>query len=340
MAHPPRRPARRLPLALAPLALALLSGCATPPSKAPPWRIDPLARVSDPRDEAQAHYLVGRYEDGSRRWEAAARAYAKAVAAHPGHVDALNALGVATARLGRLEEAERWLRHAQDIAPRRADVLANLGLVLLRQRRDEAAWQVLQAARGLDPGNPVTERHWRTALSRQAVAAAGAGDEAAPEARPAIAVRSEPTVPALAMAVSTVPGPEPTTGRATDDAVPAPSPASQRATANDAPLRVEVVNGFGRSGAAARAAGWMKRGPLASLRLRNEAGFARRETVLEYAPAARARAERLAAALPRPVRLLPARSRGSDLRLLLGRDWAEVDSAAPGLAAAGRPGPA
>lgn len=174
----PRRAAskcRRLPsLGLTAAALLAAGGCATQDlANKPAWRIDPVQEVQHSALAAQGQYAVGRYHDGMRAWDKAARAYQRAIAADPRHAEAYNALGVALARLGRHDEAELALHRAVAIDPQRAHVRSNLGFAMLLAGRLQEALAELKAAVRLDPNNPIAFGNLRDAVNRWEASRAG-----------------------------------------------------------------------------------------------------------------------------------------------------------------------
>lgn len=104
--------------------------------------------------------------------------------------------------------------------------------------------------------------------------------------------------------------------------VPASMPAPQARMA--APkARIEVSNGNGINGFARRIRGQLEGDGVKVVRMTNYSSFAVRQTVIEYRQGFAAAAQALQAQLGKPAALAEARSDrpGTDVRLILGRDW-------------------
>lgn len=89
----------------------------------------------------------------------------------PNDIGVLYNLGMALSDVGRLEEAERLLRHAVEIAPADANVMAVLGVALLRRGQDSDAASVLRDALAADPGNAWAHQNLAACLLRMGEAA-------------------------------------------------------------------------------------------------------------------------------------------------------------------------
>ncbi|MCC5974007.1 MAG: tetratricopeptide repeat protein [Rubellimicrobium sp.] len=107
---------------------------------------------------------VGRGEDvdglivGHRLMEAgeydlALDAYTRATLRHGFTVDTLSALGSVNLRMGRLGQAEEWLRRAVDEDDSFAPAWNNLGVVLMEQGKIGEASEVFRRAFATDNGN-------------------------------------------------------------------------------------------------------------------------------------------------------------------------------------------
>ena len=214
-----------------------------------------------------------------------------------------NALGVALARRGSLAEAEVQLREAMAMAPRASHVRSNLGRVLMLAGRNDEAIAMLQEAVRLDEADDTARGNLRAAQARV---------QPAPSEEP----------PAAAPSVATVDVPLPIT----QAVVPVPLGASPRDTGLLAEARVEISNGNGVPGMAARVGRWLvTRQGVRGVRLSNQKPYAQRETVVQYRVGHVEAAWRLARLLPGTVRAEPApASQRGDLRVVLGRDWTRV----------------
>ena len=106
---------------------------------------------ADPYALFQRGRLLGLAED----YEGARAALLAALEVELDFEDALVALGDMAFRLGRFEDAERYLERAVSIDPSRAEVFDLRGLNFLRLGRAEPAREAFEAARDLDGGDPV-----------------------------------------------------------------------------------------------------------------------------------------------------------------------------------------
>jgi len=87
-------------------------------------------------------------------------------------------------------------------------------------------------------------------------------------------------------------------------------------------LRTEVVNGNGRTGAAARMRQWLKAHGVTSTRTANQRPFDTAQTTVQYTPGHQAQAVELARQMAVPVKLaeIPELQQGIDVRMVLGHD--------------------
>ena len=319
------------------VVLAAAVGCATPAPKAgKAWTIEPLIGVTHAMQAGEAYYTLGRYHDGAQEWGKAALAYRKAIAADAQNIEAHNAFGVALARSGRHADAEVALREAVALAPDRAHVRNNLGYVLLLAGKPAAAVVELQAALTLDAGDTVVRANLSDALARADAAHPG-GD--APAERPApppavVRVAEVAAPPLLTVNVPApiteveLPLPLPQTSLATPPAAAPQTPApvaKQAAVAATLPPRLEISNGNGVAGMAAKVGRWLAthQGVRAD-RLTNQKPFVQRDTIVQYGEGHAEAAARIARALPLAAQPATEPSKGlpSGLRVVLGRDWA------------------
>lgn len=281
--------------------LLALAGCASlDAAVVPAWPIEPVLSVTHSAGSSQAYYAMGRYMDGSQAWDKAIDAYRKSIAADPRNVEARNALGVALAQAGRLAEAEAVLHQALALDPERAHVRSNLGYVLLLAGRpDEAATQ-LKAALLRERDNPTALANLREAL------------EAAPGSETASRTVEHEDPRAAA-------GVDPGTAPAID------------ATPPQRPLRLEVSNGNGVAGMAARVGRWLSAQGAPVDRLSNQPRFTQQRTTIQYGNGYEAAAQQIARALPANARAdtVPTPGLRSDVRVVLGRDWTSLRTAMP-----------
>jgi protein O-GlcNAc transferase len=78
-------------------------------------------------------------------------AFDHSLAIRPGYADAHFNRGNASSSLQRFPESEASYRKALELAPERADVLANLGFVLLQEGRAREALPFVERAASLSP---------------------------------------------------------------------------------------------------------------------------------------------------------------------------------------------
>jgi len=338
--------------AVAGAALLAAAGCAVlEPGSAKQWKIEPVLSVTHSSQSSQAYYALGQYFDGSMAWDKAIDAYRKAIAADAKNIAAYGALGVALAQADRLADAETTLRQAVALAPDRAHIRNNLGYVLLLSGKADEAVVVLKSVVEQDRGNAIAVANLNNAMGRSSVVVAAAQVPAQlpaespiqvpaqpPTQSPdrvatpssAAAARLEEAAPPLDLRVgyqpTAVPA-EPAKAATPTPAVPA-TPATPAADAPPAPKasRLEVSNGNGVTGMAARVGRWLATQGVPTERLSNRQPFAQRHTVVQY------RVGREDAAL-NVARLLPVNAKAesqptpglrSDVRVVLGHDWVQV----------------
>lgn len=313
---------------LAAVTLAALTACATQDA-AKPWRIEPLLRVQHSADASAAFYRTGRYYDGMRRWALAADEYRKATIADPRNADAFNALGVALARMGDHTGAENRLRQSLALQPDRADIRANLDLLLAQAGRPTQAESEVRMAAAPDRDIDVTHEHLRHAQARGATAYGPALQAALPQDRQATGVAEPDGRPGLASAPAVVAMTASAAIQVFDqpsvtwrDAFAAPVPDDP-----PKPARLEITNGNGTPGAAARLRQWLAGHGQATQRLSNRKPYAQPATVIEYRDGHEAQARQLAGMLPMQVLIRPGASLRTDLRVVLGHDWQRMAAA-------------
>lgn len=327
--------------ALAGAAAAVLCGCAAADTRGPQvWKYEPVFSVKNSVGSGQGYYTLGQYFDGTQAWDKAIDAYRKAIAADAQNVEARDALGVALARTGRYADAEAVLREAVALAPSRSAVRNNLGYVLLLAGKPQEAVVELKVVVAQNSANAIARANLRDAVERSG-RADGRPVDAAVEpgaATPPAGNGSSGPVVAAAAQVVTVPDPlragyavetpMPGTPEA-ETAAPAPS-AALVAAATRAPAdavrasRVEISNGNGVSGMAARVGRWLAAQGVTPDRVTNQRRFVQRVTVVQYRLGFEDSAQRVARLLPESTRVEPALAAGqrADVRVVLGRDWA------------------
>jgi hypothetical protein len=297
-------------------------------------------------DEA---YLAGRNLHLARRYDEARAAYQAALQAAPQHVNARNGLATLYAEQREFATAIalwRALTESLDLAsgPGKAYLLSNLGHAYFLSGDYDNALVALEKACLLDPLN---HRPWQ--LLGESLRKLGQEERARQMLAQAEALRAhdlradyaaaggQSQVAAIDRALKAPARDEPGWGQvqlyvgadgmlelrrgevvATPPAAPLPLPAAPDGL--PAAVLVEVRNGNGVTGMARQLARQIGTGSLKVTRLSNQPGFGVRRTRIEFEPAQRAAAERLAGRfdgvqLQEVASCAPAR-----IRVVLGRD--------------------
>lgn len=97
--------------------------------------------------------IVGHRLMAAGEYELALKAYNRAAAQRGLNVDTMSAIGSANLSLGRLNQAERWLRRATEEDPTFPPALNNLGVVLMEKGQVGEASEVFRRAYAADNGN-------------------------------------------------------------------------------------------------------------------------------------------------------------------------------------------
>ncbi len=108
---------------------------------------------SDPYSSVN-HYLLGIAHAHLFHWEKAHDSFVNAVEMDPNEVRGWQMCGRSLLRLGRLEEAERYLRKAYDLKPDFPDTLVDLGHLHLQRGEMETAIGFFDMVLKFDPANP------------------------------------------------------------------------------------------------------------------------------------------------------------------------------------------
>jgi len=289
-------------------AVLAASGCAALDSRAPAaWKVEPVFNVTHSVQSSQAYYSLGQYFDGSMAWGQSIDAYRKAIAADANNTEAYNALGVALAQAGRYQDAETTLRQAVALAPGRTHVRNNLGYVLLMAGKPLDAVAELKSVVDQDGSNTIARANLREAMNRSEATAASPAVEVA---RPA------PVETGSGQVSVEVP-------------VTAPAAAIPAMSSIEKPVRastLEVSNGNGVPGMAARVGHWLERQGVPTDRLSNQQPFTQRLTVVQYRIGHEQAARHVAESLPANATAEPRPTPGlrSDVRVILGRDWVQT----------------
>ncbi|HEY1391895.1 MAG TPA: tetratricopeptide repeat protein [Methylibium sp.] len=346
------------------IALGLV-GCSAPQPQT--WRVAPTYRVSVTGSASALDYAaLARQYEGEQRWGDALNAWSKAASVAPDNAEVLDKLGVALAERGRYDEAVTALRRATELAPTQARPLNNLGYTLLLAGRTEEARTVLRKAVALDshyelaganlqrvdPDGPSA----RDAAGAPMEATAAAGEtESSPasstkdqrienlaQSKPiiqletaakatALPLQTEPNAPRLALH-SEETGQQPPTRQTAAADPPAASSTALEQEVNGAShpfdgLRIEIANGNGVTGMAARLGSWLRHGGLGMRpRLTNLRPFNTPRTTIYYRSGYAEAAYRLARRMPHEVEVKPQLTSASqvDLRVVLGHDLRQV----------------
>lgn len=97
--------------------------------------------------------IVGHRLMAAGEYELALKAYNRAAAQQGLNVDTMSAIGSANLNLGRLNQAERWLRRATEEDPTFPPAWNNLGVVLMEKGQTGEASEVFRRAYAADNGN-------------------------------------------------------------------------------------------------------------------------------------------------------------------------------------------
>ncbi|MDN4053700.1 LytR C-terminal domain-containing protein [Massilia sp. YIM B02763] len=324
---------------------ALLPACSSSPGL--PAAADAAGAQQASADE---HYQRGRSLHLAHRRDDAIAAYQAALRRDPGHVNAGNGLAIAYAERRDFDHAiPIWTALTRDATmasgPAVGFLFSNLGYAYLLSGDHAAAQAALEKACLLDPLNARAWQNLGETLQRL-----GQDERARLMLRQAIALREHDLRADYAMVAGQRPAPiaqalaQPqqqsdgdwafidieSTGngmyalrRVPATRKEAPAPAPQPAVEEEdgtAVAALEISNGNGRQGLARLLSRQLRDPGVKVVRLSNQKGFAVRQTRVEYQPAFRNVAERLAQRFDAgaPVRMgTPGRP---DVRLVIGHD--------------------
>lgn len=323
------------------------------------WKIEPTVAVRHGLDatNAQGFFALGLAYQGEGRWEQAAEAFLKAALNDPDDARAHNGLGISLGVLGRHDSAVAAFERAASLDPLSAQYRNNLGFALLLDGRPASAKQQLKAALLLEPGHTLALENLgradealasaarASAAAEVAAAPTGASpeaampvaaepaktDEPAPAAARTVALEQAPTVAALEVRA---PRAEPLALQIAGAAPPAPAaPSRQEEPAGSAApvlapqerlrdFRLEVANGNGVEGAAARLRSWLATQGVTTHRLSNQRPFATAQTTVHYQPGWREQALALAQRLPAEAQVVEAEgpSIRAEVKVVIGHD--------------------
>ena len=297
------------------------------PASQAPRDAAPQARGEDSAaTRAAAYCKLGRrlQELGDAR--AALAAYREALLLLPALPDARNGAAVLHAQLGQLETARGMLQALAQEAPT-ARTYNNLGYVLYLQGDYAQAAAVLRQSLQLDNGQQPARANLDlaiAALARQVGTVDAGTDAIAADLAPA----PLPAAPASRLQLTQLqPNIFALSWRDAAVAAHAAAPLPARPVAPAAPLpRLEVINGNGETGMAARMRGMLGGMGISVLRLGNQRPYGRQASSIVYRPGHAGAAATLAKALGGMPQLQASSEdgigAGADLRLVLGKDAA------------------
>jgi len=291
-------------------ALAVL-GCATPTQQG--LVVKPTQTVRHGAGP-EADYAIGRYFQGQLRYDDAINAYRQTLAAQPGHVGAMNALGIIHSLQKRPELAEQYFRAALAVAPGDSQVLNNLGYHLMSNARVPEAVQVFEQARAADPANT-------TAVANLAAAQAQLAAVPTPTPTPAVA---DAVTAATAAAPAPAPMPPVTIAAAAQPVAPVQViPDVAPAAAVRLAGRIEISNGNGATGLAMSVSHLLAAQGTAPARLTNHKPYGVAHSSIQFVAGAEEEARQINQALPvqLPLAQVALLERKAPVRILLGKDF-------------------
>jgi tetratricopeptide (TPR) repeat protein len=280
-------------------------------------------------DEA---YLMARQHQLARSSADAVRLYRQALVADPQHINARNGLATALAEQGDLRAAiVLWqgliAQLGRDAGPATAYLFSNLGYAYFLDGQYGAAQQAQERACLLDPANAHAWQRLAATLEQ-----AGDAERAARMARQAHTLERHDVRADAALAGRSVPAATPVAPPAEDGWAQVELMTGvdglltlQRTAARAGTASLEISNGNGVPGMARATARRLQLGMrdagVRLVRVNNEAGFAVRRTRIEYQPALRAVAQRLARQVqPDAVLVEAPEGASTGLRLVLGHN--------------------
>lgn len=297
---------------------------------------------------ANEAYVLGRSLHMARRFEAATASYMAALKADPRHVNARNGLATLHAEQGEFAKAiPIWLQLTREAdgkaGPETAFLFSNLGYAHFLKGEYDNALSALEKACVLDPLNYRAWNHLGSALDKL-----GQPERAQLMYKQAAALREHdfkadyalaqrPVAPAIEKAVKAGPHPEEEWAKTEVRQLAngmfelhrIPAVVLARAEGTPVPLPIiaapemallEIRNGNGVTGMAKALSAKMDPDTLRVVRLSNQRPFDVRQTRVEYQPAFREAAERLAERFGNAVAVEAGSVKQSDMRLVIGRD--------------------
>jgi tetratricopeptide (TPR) repeat protein len=287
----------------------------------------PPMSLSMPIIGADEAYLMGREHQLARSSADAVRLYRQALLADPQHINARNGLATALAEQGDFSGAvviwQDLIAQLQgDAGPGAAYLFSNLGYAYFLAGQYAAAQQAQERACLLDPANP---HHWQRLADT--LDRAGDAQRALRMQRQALALLKHDVHADAALAGADAPDDgwaRVTLTAGADGLLTLQRTGAQTAgvgTPAPAPASLEISNGNGVPGMARAVAARVRDPALRLVRLTNADGFGVRRTRIEYQPALRAIAARLAQQVQPDAVLVEAPGTArTGLRLVLGHN--------------------
>ncbi len=302
----------------------LLPACGSLPGVASHHAPAPVQSDDSDATRAAAYCKLGKRMQELGDPRAALAAYREALLLLPALPDARNGAAVLHAQLGQLATARAMLQALSSEAPS-ARTYNNLGYVLFLQGDYAQAAAVLRQSLQLDNGQQPARANLDlaiAALARSIVTVDATADAIAPDLAPV------PATPASRLQLTQLqPNIFTLSWRDAPVVAQAALPVPAKPVAKAAPLpRLEVINGNGATGMAARMRGMLGGMGISVLRLGNQRPYGVQASSIVYRPGHAQAAVALALALGGMPQLQAADDSGigagADLRLLLGKDAA------------------
>lgn len=282
-----------------------------------------LAFAAIGADEA---YLMGRQHQLARAGADAMRLYRQALAADPRHVNAKNGLATVLAEQGDFQAAIALWQGMTAAAGADAYLFNNLGYAYFLSGDYAQARQAQERACLLDPASPLAWQRLAATLDKL-----GDLDRAARLQRQAQALMTHDVHAdaALAGASAAIPTAAPDDGWSQVELVAGAdglvtlsrTRAREVAATSEQAATLEITNGNGVSGMARATALRLRTAAVKVIRLSNANGYGVLRTRVEYQPAFKALAERLAQQMQPGVPVVAStQSAQADVRVVLGRD--------------------
>lgn len=319
---------------------ALLAGCSSTPP-VPQASVGPFSEMRGAPDSADGFYVLGRELQRSGRFDDAERAYRRALALEPAHIEAHNGLAAVAAGRGDLDQAIAILTTLAIKSPDQPHLLGNLGYAHYLKGNYFDARVALERALAIEPTNARARENLALVLQKL-------GPQAAPVPMAHIDQRTfqpdmqlEPrvrdTIVELSPGVHVLQRPDSTPVTLATSPVaevrsllPEKSAAVQPANVTDMVAeagrqgRIEIINGNGVAGMARSMHQVVQGSDWQVVRLGNQPGFNVRLTRIEYAKGNQQAARELA----KQLRIAPVYWRnetlGDRVRLVIGHDLRHV----------------